>query len=752
MTLTWLLALVWEPIASPLRIGAGAVVLALLAVFAYVGIARVRPWAAVSLLLMRLGVIAAVTTLLFGPSRELPQSPQAERPRLTVLVDTSESMRTGDCAGASRIELVANEVLTPQRLQDWREQFELDMQAFDAVVHPLPQGELHSRPVEVAAGKATHLSAAVSRSLNRLSGGEAGDMLLVISDGRDTEDAPLQPAAELAASKGIPIFAVGVGGDRSEVDAAVLAVPMQDVLLPGEPGGILLKVFQSGLDDASATARLTGGEETQSVALPFAGTQVVETQFSVQREEPGQYEFEVSLEPLSGEADLANNVQTVFVEVIKRRIRVLLLEGEPHWDTKFLAQSLRKDEQVELTQLTQVAATKQETIVSRREGAAPRIPATAEEWSEFDVVVLGRGLDRLLDRPAAESLVTFVRDGGGHVIFARGAAWERGSPEGEGLQAALGVLEPVVWGDAVQSELSLSLTPSGRTTAWFATTKMGVDVEAAFARLPGFEQLISIEREKTGTLVLARAQAAANPQADGLPAITRMAYGRGQVVSILGAGLWRWGLLPPVLQELRGFYDTFWSNLVRWLALGGDFAPGQQVSLQLSRTSVRLSDEATLDVVFRQPPPDGAEPQLTIHRPDGASADEALHRLPGQALRYRATLQPTQLGVHTATVRTPGATSTTLEKRFNVYEVNLERLQTSANFPALQMLAKHSGGAMFDTSDSNALQLQLQLQRHRESRITPPQREYVWDHGLIMTLLLSWAGVEWLFRRAVGLW
>lgn len=745
-----LLAIVWQPIAAPLKIAAGGVVLAALALFAYLRVLREHRGAAAALLLMRLGVIAAVCVLLLGPSREIPQSPSSQRPRLSILVDTSESMLTGDCAGGTRIDHVARHILGPDQVQALSDQFEIDFQGFDETLRPLSLARLHEHPRELAAGRSTRLAASVMAAVSRVKTGEEGHILLVVSDGRDTEDAPVQPAASLAAAKGIPIFTVGVGGAQASVDAALLAVPQQEALLPGEPGGILVKVYQSGLDDQPAHLRVVSGPETQRIPVRLRRGEATETQVTIRRDEPGQYEFEVSLEPIPGEAELANNAQTVFVEVMKRRIRVLLLEGNPFWDSKFLAQSLRKDEQIELTQITQVAAAKQKRIVTRTTAAAGAVPQTLEEWGEYDVVVLGKNVERLIGTRAAEALASYVASAGGRVVLARGAAWDSSSPQGARLSDILSVLEPVAWGDASAEGLALSLTPSGRTAAWFAPTKLGTDPEAALRQLPGFEQMREVVREKSGALTLVRALPVGTPQAEGWPAVTRMTYGRGQVVAVLGEGLWRWSLLPPELHDLRGFYDTFWSNLVRWLALGGDFPPGQQVSLQLSRSSVRLGDELLVDIAYKQSPAGGADPQLEIVAPDGRRRSVPLHPLPGTAPRFRANLSPEQTGVHQVVVRTPGSTPASLTRKFNVYEVNLERLQTSANFLTLQMLAEHSGGAAFDAA--SASDLRQSLRRHREATLVPPQREFLWDRGMLMTLLLLWAGGEWLFRRAVGLW
>mgnify|MGYP002623284270 CR=1 FL=1 len=744
------MALVWQPIAAPLHIAAGAVVLAALTLFAYFRVFRVRPVASSILLVMRLAVIGVISVLLMGPSREEAQPESTRKPKLSVLVDTSESMRTEDCDGASRLAHAASTVLGPEQMLQLQEGFRVDVRGFDERVHPVAERRLYTEPTDLAVGRATYLAESVTLTLSELRGRDEGDVLLIVSDGRDTEDASVQPAAALAESKRIPIYAVAVGGDQSTTDAALLAVPMQESLLPGEPGAIMVKLYQSGLDGTSTTLTVTSGDEVTRLPVEIGSGSVVELQVPIKQDEPGQYQYEVAIDVVGDEAEVGNNRQTVFCEVMERRLRVLVLEGQPFWDTKFLAQSLRKDERVELTQITQLGLDRRETIVSRVESGTPQVPQTPEEWSEYDVVILGRGLENVLDREAAERLVGFVVDGGGHVIFSRGPACSRDSAEGAELANVLRRLEPVVWGNQQMQQLSLELTPSGRTSTWLSPTKMGLDVGDALSRLSGFEVMQTVEREKPGTLVLARAFAEGGPAGSGVPAVTSMNYGRGTVIGILGEGLWKWSLLPPESQDLRGFYDTFWSNLVRWLALGGDFPPGQQVALQLSRTTARLGDEVTVDIAYKHESAEGATPRLQLTGPGGEAIDVAVHELPGAFPRYRATILPTEVGVHEVELTAPGMNPSRLDQRFNVYDVNLERLQTAANPMPLRILAEHSGGAFLTPEEG--LDLSEMLSRHLASLAMPPKLIYIWDRGLILTLLLVWMGVEWITRRMVGLW
>ena len=124
------------------------------------------------------------------------------------------------------------------------------------------------------------------------------------------------------------------------------------------------------------------------------------------------------------------------------RLKVLLLEGQPFWDTKFLAQSWRKDERIDLTQITQVSWKKQAKIVTRGDQENIQLPQKLDDLLRYDVIVLGRGVENLLDPQTASLLVSYVADHGGRVIFTRGRAYDPNTARGRqlGFALAFGVL------------------------------------------------------------------------------------------------------------------------------------------------------------------------------------------------------------------------------------------------------------------------------------------------------------------------
>jgi hypothetical protein len=89
------------------------------------------------------------------------------------------------------------------------------------------------------------------------------------------------------------------------------------------------------------------------------------------------------------------------------------------------------------------------------------------------------------------------------------------------------------------------------------------------------------------------------------------------------------------------------------------------------------------------------------------------------------------------------------EARFNVYDVDLERLRSSANPAALRVLAEQSGGQFLNRRQPD--QLLEALSRYRAAAVVPPRPQKIWDRGWLLVMLLGWAGLEWIVRKLGGL-
>lgn len=745
--------MIWRPYFEPAAVLLAAGVLVLLAVFVCVRTWRTNAALSLGMLMVRLFVIAALASILMGPSHlpEVTQSPT--QPTLTVLLDTSGSMQTKDMDGQPRYEFAVNRWLNDERVNALSEQFQIDLITFDAKARQARADALGPDAQTAATARRSNIVDTIQQTVARLPKAADGSAVLMITDGKDSDNKSLQPTVTLAKERSIPIHTVTLGGASLTRDVALVAVPAQPYLLAGEPGIIDVRVVQNAADNAQTTVHLKSKDEQTSYPVNFEGQREVRLRLPIQNDEPGTYEYEVWCEPVHGEIEEVNNRQLVFVDTTASRFRVLLVEGQPYWDTKFIAQSLRKDDRVELVQITLVTEAKQEIVVSRADPKTARLPKTLEEFAQYDVVILGGSIERVLPEPLVAQLPAYVRDHGGGLVFARGRAYDTDSVLGRRVGRELSVLEPVVWGRGTLTQQEIAVMPAGvsHPSLSFLKEKAQGDSASYAALLPQLKRLPVIEREKDSALVLASTRARGTA-GQGQPVVVTMPYASGQVVAILGEGLWRWSMLARRNPDLAGVYDQFWSNMIRWLAMGSGYTPGQDVSLRLSSRGLQVGEEMRAEFIARDP---GLinDYTLEIQGPDGQAQTLAL--VGSDTIRRYAITQPEKSGIYTVRAKHKDAASAPdgqpglIEARFSVYDIDLERLESAAAPGPMRALSERTGGEALNPYEPEALG--SVLQRYLAMMTLPPQPSYIWDQGFFLFLLLFIAGFEWIARKLGGM-
>lgn len=707
-------------------------------------------------LAMRCVLIGLVGLLLMGPSavREAIESP--EKPLLRVLVDTSASMQAPDMDRLSRFDFIGKRWLTPARLRELGQTYRVEFFAFDESLRSTGSDLLNQPGTETAMAGESHIARSVSDSVmmsdgsgENDSGGGGDGTVLVFSDGRDTLDAPMQPVGRLAQTRSVPIYTVPLGGPSVSRDVAVMAVPQQPYLFADEPGTIAVRVMRSNTGPGGAVVHVEQGEDVRAFPVTFDDKDTASVDVPIAQATPGTYEYRVWVDPVAGEVDETNNTQPVFVEVTEKRLRVLLLEGQPYWDTKFLAHALRKDPRIELTQVTQVSRDKREMIVSR-EGAEAELPDSLEALGRFDVIILGRDITNVLDARTVSVLPDYVAGHGGRLVFARGRAYNTAVYTERAVRDSLSVLEPVIFGEGELHNQRLELEATGMMHPALNPPSDQNGSDHTGDLLPPLLSVPVVQREKAAAQVLARCYppGAATGTGMGQPAIVTMPYGQGVVVAVLGEGLWQWGLRPRHNTRKDAAFDRFWMDTVRWLALGSDYQPGKPMSLQLSRLSVQAGDPIHIDLISRDGF-DSLDAPVIIEDPDGKQLTAALAPVGGSTTRRRAEVYPNIPGVYRVTAHNTQSPEDVIETKFNCYDIDIERLHSSANRGALHTLAESSGGRCLSPDDPD--ELAKILSRQRAAALSPPRPYYLWDRGWVLTAVLVWAGLEWIIRRAGGL-
>jgi hypothetical protein len=453
-----------------------------------------------------------------------------------------------------------------------------------------------------------------------------------------------------------------------------------------------------------------------------------------------------------------NNAATLLLRVVNEPVRVLLLEGKPYWDTKYLVRTLSADPSIELTSVVQVAPGRllRRTIKSGlEEGDEENQNIRADNWTietqadrfltadgeldRYQIVILGRDAEVFLsassDSPALTCLRRWLTEGNGSLVCFRG------SPTTQ-INERLGQLLPVRWEPSQESRFRLQMTPAGQALRWLSGNP---DAEDSLSGMPSLAAVTTPGTLKPLAVVLA----SATEGNQSAPVITYQPVGNGRVVVVDGAGMWRWAFLPPTFQDRDEIYAALWRSLVRWLVSNVGLLPSQELALRTDTTTFSTDEAATAMLWVREDrigePPTVELSGETLERPRLVSPVPAGG--PGQ---YRLVFGRLPEGHYQAKVAGRQTDDIAGVAEFHVRGNLRERLDIAAQPEIMKMIAERSGGAEFSSDDWNVLTKHFEEHVHRIHPARNTQTP-IWDRWwVLLGIVLLW-GASWMLRRSSGL-
>jgi hypothetical protein len=704
--------------------------------------------------LSSLGMLLVLGVLL-NPTWVEPAEPPAGRPVLTVLVDATASMATPDGPASGHPPDKQSRYHASARLAaEFAKQLggRFDVRTF-TFADKATVADIASLETKSPDGAVTDLAAAIGAALE--DDQPPGRAVILMSDGIHNGGGGAERVLEmarLAKALACPVYTWTVGGDASVKDVAVELRSPQELAFVNQAMALGVQIRQRGFGGSTVTLVLEHeGKEVdrKQVPLPIRdGT--VDAEFKIKQEKPGLYRYEVRAEPLPEEVSRANNSATLLLRVVDKPVRVLLLEGKPYWDAKFLARTLLADASVELDTVVRLGESRYLKRTVRRPPTAEAPPV--EEWAVtadcsgdlanpetlrgYQVVILGRDADVFLSDPALSSLRSWVaRDGGSLVCY-------RGQPEAQ-VSQRLGQMLPVAWAPARESRFRVHVTDRGRDLRWFPANPTAGDTPAD---LPTLATGSRAEQPKPLAVVLATARGQID--ADD-PAVTYQPYGTGRVVAIEGAGMWRWAFLPPQRQQHDDVYRSLWSGLVRWLAASADLMPGQKLALRSDKVRFNTTEPVTATLLVREEGGDVPAIELTGDGLQGKRSlrPAAMGEEPGV---FRVAFGSLPEGRYQARVAGATAGDATAQTAFDVRSPAEEQLDLAARPDLMARIAAESGAAAL--SGEKTGDLVGQFREHRDkSRMQRVIRLAAWDRWWLLLLAFAVWATAWGLRRSSGL-
>jgi len=688
------------------------VVLCLLSATFYLNLTRhLSPRKLAVLLAMRLLALALLVPMFFEPVLRIVTRPRPDVP-LLFLIDVSGSMSVPDVQnGPTRLQSVW-QTLRPQ-IPRIEEHFVPRYFVFSNDVEELKKAdELARRPAD---GKSTDIGGAIPKVI-RLSYGLRSEesIIVLISDGIDNVSPDVAAKAQ---STGRRIHTVRVGSEQAE-PAALANVAVDNVETAGEfvvdheskvrvtvkSSALANRVVEVKMTPVDADGKPAGKLVSRTLVLqPLPEGQVVELPYTPKT--VGVQRLAVWIDPIAGERSTVDNRQEFQDLALDPRIRVLYIEGRLRPEYTQLNRALQRDPNIELATLLRTHQAVFQAAGTVNGEPFSEMPATAEAWKKFDVIILGDLDSSMLSKVQQTAIEQRVFHGGGLLMIGGQNNFGPGGYKDTVIEKALPVFVGDLNSPQERSPFVPKLTPEGLThpameglAEWFDPGNRDEK-----RKLPPLRGNVVVNRPKAGASVLL--VHAERPGPDGSPQIVLAVqrYGEGRSAAFTADTTYLWYL------PLRGMgqdspYNRFWGQLVRWLA-GEDTrhrSRGPGVDGLLNKTMYQLGESVRVRAMVRDERGDATRyAQVNLKLRKAGSAEERqlpLNPVDTRTGLYDVTIPNPDKGdwIVTLSASKDGKPLGSQELKFTVIPPAEEMLKLAANPQLLKDIAARTGGFHYE--------------------------------------------------------
>ncbi len=653
----------------------------------------------------------------------------AERPLVGVLVDASQSMNDGPAA-APRSQLA----------REW-----LDSAAFrkagetcDLRYFSITRDLAETVPGEVAFnGTESGINRALEEWARRYGHEDAAGLVLV-SDGLDTGGGG-------PVSLAVPCWVMEVEppGPAATARVAVWQVEPPRRPVAGAETSVRVVLQGWGVDGKDIPVEVwSEGRKLAEKRVRFNHRgEVAEVMLPLQPERPGSYAYEVRVADPA--ADAAAKSQPFVVAVRQEGRSVLLLSNTLGFEGKFLRRALTTDRNVRLDSFARWQDGRWASLGDGGTATKDTLDLSPAALATRAAVILADVSPDALNPAQWQAIADYAGKGGGLAVL--GGPNLLGSPL---AAASIGRILPVP-------------TPAPHRDGRF-----GVRLTDAGLRHPVFGPLFEAVKEfpalqgaNSATGVASNAQVLMEAIADGQarPLVVVKQQGAGRVAVVLSDTLWRWRVAAPGWTGKLSAYDTFWGQLLDWLAPDQEgLQSGGRIELTSERPFYRQGDKAAVQAEWIGK---GEAPfktlEATVKDPAGSAKPVVLQAAVWQNPEgrrvngFRGEMETPLTGVYE--IETHAAWDggeARANTRIAVAASPEERRSEAPDTEFLHAIAKQSGGAYFARGEGDKWLKLLPKPHHLTEREVVTD---IWNHPLAAAILLACLCAEWWLRRRTGL-
>jgi von Willebrand factor type A domain len=600
-------------------------------------------------------------------------------------------------------------------------------------------------------GESTRLGAALRHVLSDLRGSPPAAIIL-LSDGVNTDGESLSDAARYARRKGVPLFAVGLGSEQPLRDLELADLLVDEVVFVDDVVNFECKLTGHGL--AGKTVEVVLHEKDNPVVLARIKVTVDEDgkpqrlHLPYRPNKVGEFEYVVEVEHLPQEAQADNNHQQRLVSVRKEQIKVLLVQGYPNYEFRYLKQMLQRDSTIQLRTVLQDADLE---YTESDETALGVFPVRREDLFAFDVVIFGDVNPSYLSSSVLQNLHDFVAKKGGGVAFIAGPRFMPLAYRGTPIEPLLPIdLDSATVPDPDQpldQGFVARPTDLGIVSPQMQLGDNAAETARIWRDLPPLYWLLEVGQVRPAARVLAEHPTRLSADGRPLGVIIMQYVGAGKVLFHATDETWRWRY-----QVGDVFFARYWVQAVRHLSRSKLLGTDNAVELAADRREYRRGEPVRLRVRFideRQAPV--ADDGVTVVLEREGQKNQRVNLLRNATNRgiFEGTFSDSMDGKYHAWVATPTLEGQAASADFLVVAPpgELERIQMDA--VELKQAADETRGRFYRIGEVDRLGADLPPGHQVPIETLPP--EVLWNRWWLLATFVGLIAAEWILRKRRGM-
>lgn len=536
----------------------------------------------------RLLVVTGVLILLLSPS--VITYKREQKNTLAVMVDSSDSMFLTKRIDDVKRHLKINHKTISDRFNllffEFSENFrELDLQKLSSLK---PQGMTD-----------------ILNSIRNLNNAYADkiDGILLFSDGQDTVNEP----DEFDEFESLtPIFPWNIFKDQKIKDLSIVEVKRPNFAFKGSEVSVVAKIQHSGIRATQVVSKLLSEDnellDTKNNFVASDGE--TEVRFSIKPKRVGRNNFTLRISTFAGELTFTNNKQNFSIDVMRDKLRILYLCGQPSYEYSFLREFIKNNPANELVTFVILRNPEDIALVPDEELSLIPFPGAdilIKELPEFDIVIFENFTYQRFGiyAPHFELLKKWIENGGGFLMLAGENSFGKGGYQHTAIKDVLPVVmdrpgEPFEEGLFKPQILNYD-------NPIFQTTE-GKEFWKGFSELDSAQPL---RPHPQGTVLMRHPWA--KTESGNFVVLAIRQYGKGKTAAVGSNSTWRW----KMHSENPSVYDTFWKNMFDYLSGTSDYTKTTIFGL---KETVTVGERYEFAVKIQDPQ---ASIRIEVISPDG---------------------------------------------------------------------------------------------------------------------------------------